>query len=233
MNPRPKTGEARKVRQPLKIDRLPLAIQDRIRAARIAGRVWKEIEEESPYWKEWESVAPEIVELFPEKRLPHANLHRWYDLRFEQRIAEVDRDAAKARTIAEAFASRTFEGLTESTKNALAEQVFMLTNSADAQDSKAFRKELGELLFLLTKLQKAELDKAKLAVEQQKLAAQQEKNADFNPREMYLNIAQDLLKKLRTRERVREVLDPIREELITEFSHGAEAYAKQIETRSA
>jgi hypothetical protein len=208
-------------------------MQDRIRAERIAGRKWLDIEQDSPTWKEWTDVTPEIVELFPDKRLPHTNLHRWYDLRFEQRIKEVERDAAKARTVAEAFATRTFEDLTESTKNALAEQVFMLTNSADAQDSKAFRKELGELLFLLTKLQKAELDKAKLAVEQQRLAAQQERSSDLSPREMYLNIAQDLLKKLRTRERVREVLDPIREELITEFSHGAEAYAKQIETRSA
>ncbi len=233
MSPRPKTGEARKVRQPLKIDRLPLAIQDRIRAERIAGRTWKEIECQSPKWEEWAQADAETRAIFPDLRLPHTNLHRWYDLRFEQRIAEVDRDAGKARAIAEAFAARTFEDLTESTKNALAEQVFMLTSSANAADSKAFRKELGELLFLLTKLQKAELDKAKLAVEQQKLAMQQEKNADFNPREMYLNIAQDLLKKLRTRERVREVLDPIREELITEFSHGAEAYAKQIETRSA
>jgi hypothetical protein len=228
-----KTGQTRKVRQPLNIDRLPLLLQDRIRAERVDGRRWLDIEADSPSWKEWESVDPGVQALFPGRRLPHSNLQRWYDLRIEQRLREVEHDAVKVRSIADSFAARTFDDLTGSAKNALAEQVFMLINSADAKDAKGFRGELSNFLFLLTKLQKAELDKAKLEVEQARLQAQRDKSAALDPRGMYLEIAQDLLKKLRTRQAVRDVLDPIQEELITEFSHGAESFAKQIETRSA
>ena len=54
-----------------------------------------------------------------------------------------------------------------------------------------------------------------------------------DPREIYLLASQDLLKKLRSREPVRAVIDPIKEELIQEFTHGAEAFSKQIEATAA
>jgi hypothetical protein len=41
---RPKTGERSRVRQPLRLDRPPLALPDRIRAERVNGRTWDEIE---------------------------------------------------------------------------------------------------------------------------------------------------------------------------------------------
>jgi hypothetical protein len=233
MTLRRKTGERQRVRQPLKIDRLPMEIHDRILKTRAKAMTWEEIERDSPSWNEWEKVDAKIAALFPGRKLPHSNLQRWYDLRVEQVQREVEVEAARAKSIADSFAARQFTDLTESAKNALGEQVFLLINSAATKDSKEFRAEISNLLFLLTKLQKAELDKAKLEVEQARLQAQRDKSVAMDPREMYLEAAQDLLKKLRTRKNVRELLDPIREELIAEFAHGAEAFAKQIEARSA
>lgn len=231
---RPRTGDKRRTKQPLKIDRLPQSMRDRILFERnTCGRSWDEIELDSPKFDEWKDVPADVAALFPGKRLPHTNLHRWYDLRVDQVVKETLAEGERAREIAATFAGRAFDELSESVKNALAEQVFMLTRSAGEKDVKTFRKELGGLLFLLTKLQKAELDKAKLQVEQQKLADRKEREAAFDPREMYLEAAQDVLKKLRTRKPVREVIDPLQEELIAEFAHGAEAFAKQVEARQA
>jgi hypothetical protein len=52
----PKAGERRRVRQPLRLDRLPLALLDRIRAERAHNRTWDEIERDSPLWPEWEQA---------------------------------------------------------------------------------------------------------------------------------------------------------------------------------
>ena len=117
--PRPKTGERREVRQPLKIDKLPAEMQDRIRKERCSGKTWLQIEAESPSWKEWEKCAAKAVELFPGKRLPHSNLQRWYDVRIEQVMQEVEAESARAKTIADSFAARSFTDMTESAKNAL------------------------------------------------------------------------------------------------------------------
>jgi hypothetical protein len=87
----------------------------------------------------------------------------------------------------------------------------------------------------MSRMQRVELqakrvdaDLARIDAERAKLAAEA-----GDPREIYLLASQDLLKKLRTRELVRAVIDPIKEELIQEFTHGAEAFSKQIEASTA
>jgi hypothetical protein len=45
--------------------------------------------------------------------------------------------------------------------------------------------------------------------------------------------AQDVLKKLNTRKALRGVLEPIKNELIEEIAHGAEAFARQIAQATA
>jgi len=66
----PGTGDARKSRKPLRIDRLPQTVKDFIISAHEAGESWKRIEEMA-------SAAAGI-------HLSHSTLHRWYDLRIEQ-----------------------------------------------------------------------------------------------------------------------------------------------------
>ena len=144
---RPATGERRRVRQPLKIDRLPVEIHDRIRASRDQGMTWGEIERDSPSWPQWEKADAAALALFPGQRLPHSNLRRWYDLRVEQALQEQDRQAIAAQAAAKQCAVRGFENLTASVKHALGETVFEILNAGQPREKIASAlPELGRLL---------------------------------------------------------------------------------------
>ncbi|HLJ87746.1 MAG TPA: hypothetical protein VKZ53_13050 [Candidatus Angelobacter sp.] len=157
MPKRPHTGEKRKTQQPLKIDRLPVELRDRIQAERVAGRTWDEIEQLSPDFKEWGKVAAEVLALFPDKRLPQVSLHRWYDLRVSQVKAEVLARAQAAREFANAFAVRGFENLPDAVRNALGDQIFALMQSSNAKDQQKFRSELLKLGLLLVEQRKLDI----------------------------------------------------------------------------
>ena len=145
MKRRPRTGDKRRKNQPLKIDRLPSDIRDAIQFLKnFAGKTWQEIEELSslPYdanWKTkgggfvpWDALPTPILELFPDLRLPHANLHRWYDLRVSQVVSETLARSVQARELAEAFAKSAVEGGNEAVLNAARDQLmFLLAENAD------------------------------------------------------------------------------------------------------
>lgn len=152
-----KTGERPQVRQPLKIDKLPVELRDRIQAERAAGGTWEEIEELSPKWKEWEAVPEKVRQLFPDLKLPHTTLARWYDLRVDQVIRENLERAQKAREAAAIWAGRDFKDLPAATRNALGDQIFALMQSADKQDQQQFRKELMVMMDLLNESRKLDI----------------------------------------------------------------------------
>lgn len=241
--PRKKTGEERDVNRPLKIDLLPQAAKDAIHELRDRGLTWPEIEAQSAkaFSKEWakdgggfidwDSLDTRILEEFPELRLPKSTLHRWWDLRIEQVRHQVLVESESARKWAEEFASKNLEGSNAAVINALRDQVFTLMRGVGPGDRDQFVKALQNLTLAMTRMQRVELqqkrveaDLAKLEAERAKLAAEA-----GDPREIYLLAVQDVMKKLRTREQVRSVIDPIREELIQEMTHGAEAFAKHVE----
>ncbi len=169
MTSRPKTGEARRVKQPLGIDRLPLKMQDRIRAARIAGRTWMEIEEDSPTWPEWnEGVASEAFDLFPGRRLPHSNLHRWYDLRVAQVMKEQEQRSIAAHAAADKVAARGFTNLTASVKHAMGETVFELMNAE--HNPIVIAEALANIGLLLARFDRNELARKRVEQEQEKIA---------------------------------------------------------------
>ncbi len=169
MTPRPRTGEARKVRQPLGIDRLPLKMQDRIRAARISGRTWMEIEEDSPNWPEWnEGVSIEAFDLFPGRRLPHSNLHRWYDLRVSQVMKEQEERSIAAHAAADKVAARGFKNLTASVKHAMGETVFELMNAE--HNPMVIAEALANIGLLLARFDRNELARTRVEQEEQKIA---------------------------------------------------------------
>jgi hypothetical protein len=132
---RPKTGEKREVNRPLNIDRLPVEVRDAILQLRDAGKTWPEIEELSslpynPKWTtkgggfvNWEEQPTPVLELFPDLRIPHSNLHRWYDLRIRQVMAETMARSAQAREIAAAFAKSVVKGEDEAVLNAARDQI--------------------------------------------------------------------------------------------------------------
>jgi hypothetical protein len=163
----PKTGERRQVRRPLQLDCLPLAMLDRIRAERAAGRSWAEIEQSSPQWPEWEQAGPEALACFPHRRLPHSSLQRWHDLRVEQVRREQERQSLVARAIAAQLAAHGFSGLDAAVKNALGEAVFGLLAEGAGRDE--VMKALHQLSRLLVSLDRAEIGRSRLELEKEKL----------------------------------------------------------------
>lgn len=244
---RPKTGEEREVRRPLKIDLLPEIVKDAISELRNAGEPWPQIEARSakPYsanWAkdgggfvDWDSLDTRVLEEFPDLRLPKSSLHRWYDLRIDQVRAQTLIESERARAWAQEFAAKSLPEANAAVINALRDQVFMLMRGVGRGDQTMFIDGLKDLTLAMTRMQRVELqskrveaDLAKIEAERAKLAAEA-----GDPREIYLLASQDLLKKLRTRESVRSIIDPIKEELIQEFTHGAEAFAKQVEAATS
>ena len=183
----PKTGERRMRRRPLQLDCLPLAMLDRIRAERAAGRSWIQIEHESSHWKEWDEVPGEVKKLFvaevrddsgletgnskPETavvyRLPHSSLQRWHDLRVEQVQCEQEKQSLAAHAIAEQLAAHGFSDLDDAVKNALGEAVFGLLVDGAGKDE--VMKALYQLSRLLISLDRAELGRSRMVLEQKRL----------------------------------------------------------------
>jgi len=245
--PKPKTGEARATRQPLKIDRLPQSVQDAIKHLYDRGRTWVEIAEQSakPYSAEWdkdgggfidwEQLDFDALDMFPGLRLPKSSLQRWFDLRVSQVRKQVLAESAKAREWAAAFAGNDLPGTNAAVMNAMRDQVFTLMQQVGTGDQAKFLDGLNVLSLTLSRLQRVDLQAKRVDADLKKIDAERAKLAAEagDPREIYLLAAQDLLKKLRTRKQVREVIDPIQEDLIQELSHAAEAFAKHIEASAA
>jgi hypothetical protein len=247
MKPRPKTGEKRKTHLPLKIDLLPESARSAIQTLYDRGRTWMEIEEQSarPYsakWAEdgggfveWESLDLKVLERFPDMKLSKSTLHLWFDLRVSQVRDQMLAESAKAREFAAALAKGNLPETNAAVLNALRDLVFNVMQSGGLGDKVRFEKSLKDLTLAMTRIQRVELQAKRVDAELAKIDAERAKLAAEagDPREIYLLASQDLLKKLRTREQVRAVIDPIKEDLIQEFTHGAEAFAKQIEASAA
>jgi hypothetical protein len=154
---RPKTGERRRTRQPLKLDRVPELLRDRVMQERAAGRTWMEIEELSPRFEEWEKTPAEIQAQFPGRKLPHTTLQRWYDLRVDQVKREMLADAERARSIAASFAEAKFEELPEAVQGALRDQIFSLMQAADLGSKSKAIGELQKLARLLVQQKRLDI----------------------------------------------------------------------------
>lgn len=182
---RPRTGEKRTTNQPLKIDRLPLEVRDAILFLRNSRfKTWEEIEELSaekydPDWQKkgggfvhWEELPTPVLELFPDLRIPHTNLHRWYDLRVTQVTAETLRRSAQARELAAAFAKSVVEGADEAVLNAARDQLMYIL--AEDTDQKA-RLTATKGLIALAEVQKGvranTIKERKVAVDERRIKA--------------------------------------------------------------
>jgi hypothetical protein len=167
MRRRPRTGEARKVRQPFAIDKLPSEWRDRIIALRAKWLTWEQIEEETTRF-EWDKLPDEIgIALFADRRIPHSTLHRWYDVQVEQKFEEIALERKASQAIAEAFAAAGYENLDESVKNALADVVFR--HVKDSGDPEKFHAALADLALALTRFRRIEIAKDRVALERKKL----------------------------------------------------------------
>lgn len=189
--PRAKTGEPREVNRQLKIDRLPLEVRDAILTLRDQGKTWPEIEELSalPYGDEWETkrrgfvnwdaLPLRVLDLFPDMRLPHSNLHRWHDLRVSQVIAETMARSQRAREIAAAFARSVVEGADDAVTNAARDQFMsILAEDATPRGRMNAAKGLIALMDVMNESRANAIKERKVAVDERKLA-QLEKDAEL------------------------------------------------------
>jgi hypothetical protein len=165
MGKHPKTGQKRVTRMPMAIDALPMEVHRDIE--RLRGRyglAWAEIERLSslPYdanWEKflgrhgfinWAEVPAKVAQKFPGHRLPLTNLHRWYDVRIEQKQRELLERSEQARALAAAFAKAGTKGLDEAVVNALRDVIFgMLGEKGDEKNKATTAKyllALGEVL---------------------------------------------------------------------------------------
>ena len=169
---RPKIGEPRQRRQPFLVDKLPQKMRDRIEAERAFGRTWREIEDDSPTWQEWDCVAADVLALFPGKRLPHSNLQRWYDVRVEQVRAEMERAAERAREMSAAIAKvADLDQLGAAAVQALHDQVFGVSI---ARTPEQFAKGVEGLGYLVAKLTDAKSKKVRADAEAKRITLLEE-----------------------------------------------------------
>jgi hypothetical protein len=169
MASRRKTGQKPRRRQPLKMDKLPTELLDRVMQERAAGRTWSEIEELSPRFEEWEKTSSEIRAEFPGLKLPHSTLLRWHDLRVDQVKKEVLADQVKAREFAGLFAGKEFKDLPETVRTAISDQLFSMMQNADEKTRHKSVAGLLALGVLLNEQRKVQLKERQIQTDERAL----------------------------------------------------------------
>jgi hypothetical protein len=181
--PRPKTGEKRAVQQPLKIDKLPQEVRDAIQTLK-NDHTWEEIEELSgmrfnPKWQsqgggfvDWEKLPAKVAALFPNRRLPHSNLQRWYDIRVRQVMAETLARSAQARQLAASFAESIVKDGDAAVLNAARDQIMsILAESTQPGLRFAATKQLIALAEQMQGRRANDIKQRKVAVDERRLTA--------------------------------------------------------------
>lgn len=182
---RPKTGEKRETNQPLKIDRLPVKTPDAILILRNQlGKTWDEIESLSaepvgqgkPGFVEWDKLDPEILALFPHRRIPRSTLHRWYDIRISQVREDVLQRSAQARVVAEAFAKSLVKDADEGVLNAARDTIMnVLAEDGSAGGRKAAARQLISLAEVMQTARANTIKERKVATEERKIKLLEER----------------------------------------------------------
>ena len=194
---RPATGEKRKTIQPLKIDRLGPEVHAILQSLKNErGLTWQEIEhlsaekydknwsDRATWWKakggfvDWEELPTRVLEMFPDMRLPHSNLHRWYDLRVSQVTAETMRRSEIAQDLAASFAKANVAGDDLAVLNAARDQLMSLL----AEDATAeARLKAARTLITLSEMQQErrlnDIKERQVAANERKLALLEEREA--------------------------------------------------------
>lgn len=170
MGSKRKTGQKPRTRQPLKMDKLPTELLDRVMKERAAGRTWSEIEEMSPRFEEWEKTPETVRADFPGLKLPHSTLLRWHDLRVDQVKQEVLADQVKAREIAGLFAGKELKDLPDTVRTAISDQLFGMMQNADEKSRINVVKGLLALGDLLAQQRKLEIADKKAQAETKRVS---------------------------------------------------------------
>lgn len=232
---RPGVRDERKSRQPLQIDRLPDTVHQHIRELYNGqGKTWSQIEELSRDFVKWQDLDPEVAELFaPDFKLSKTSLHRWYYIDRQRIQDQVIEEGDAAARLAEVLASKPIDGMNDAVVNALTREVFGLMKTTSSMDRNKYMGWLHDLTLSMSRVQRIQLAQRKVDADIAKSEAQRAQYAAEagDPKEIYIRAAKDVIQKLRTREKVRVVIDTISDELITEIAHAAESFKQQVQTQ--
>ena len=118
----------------------------------------------------WDNLPRNVLELFPNLRLPKSNLNRWY----RKRVVQVKQDmmvaSAKAREIATAFAQATVEGSNEAVLNAARDQLMVVLSEDSTSDGRrATAKALTGLAVVMQQVRSNDIKERKVSVDEQVL----------------------------------------------------------------
>lgn len=180
----PRTGESRQRRRVLSIDLLPMDVLEAIKLLRShSGFTWQEIERlssvpYSPKWRaelgkhgfvDWDELPPAVVKAFPKLRLPHSNLHRWYDLQVEQKQKEALVRAEQARVIAQAFAEAGIDKMDDAVKNALCDLVFGMMHLQSDEGRSLILKNLLAMAHVINRAKANAIKERSVKIEERKV----------------------------------------------------------------
>jgi len=180
----PRTGESRQRRRVLSIDLLPMDVLEAIKLLRSqSGFTWQEIERlsslpYSPKWRaelgkhgfvDWDALPPAVVKAFPKLRLPHSNLHRWYDLQVEQKQKEALVRAEQSRVIAQAFAEAGIDKMDDAVMNALRDLVFGMMLQRGDEGRRLIVKNLMAMAKLMNRAKANAIKERLVTIEERKL----------------------------------------------------------------
>ncbi len=110
------------------------------------------------------------VKAFPKLRLPHSNLHRWYDLKVEQAQKETLVRAEQARVIAQAFAEAGIDKMDDAVKNALRDLVFGMMLQVSDDGRSLIVKNLLAMAKLMNRAKANAIKERSVTIEERKLA---------------------------------------------------------------
>jgi len=155
---RPRTGEKRRTRQPLKMDRLPAEVRDAIQKARAEGKIWEEI--------------AEIASKVAGTPLSDEVCRRWYDLRVEQVLREtVEMDELAEKNLRRYF-GRTLAELPEAAAHSLKAEVYGMQSAKTSTQREA---SIGNFLSVLSKIIEAQSKQKRAEIEERKVNLAQKK----------------------------------------------------------
>jgi len=119
---------------------------------------------------DWQSLDLAVLELFPDMRIPHSTLQRWYDVRVRQVQANVMHRAGQAREIAIAFSKAVVKKDDEAVINAARDTLMgILSEDGSSGGRQNAAKGLIRLADVMQKAKTVRLNERKVNVAEQAL----------------------------------------------------------------
>ena len=171
---RPRSGEKRRTRQPLKFDRLPAEWQEKIfgwlreKSVPEVARLVQQLE--------WEKLDAKKRALFRLREgkfgLQESALYRVRDLRIEQVERGIEERGIVADKICAALKKALPDGLSAAVQSALSDIAFRTMQASKDEDWNAAREALTEFGELLVKFERNEIRRSKVETDREKLKLQ-------------------------------------------------------------